>query len=118
MIGSFSESLESMSEEEVAQAAMVVLKSMFSFGMNNIVPDPIGCKHSCWKSDKYAGGSWSHFAMKSDYLPYCQELDHSPEPILYAGEAANAEFRGTVHGAYLSGVDQAEKILKNQSLSL
>jgi polyamine oxidase len=33
------------------------------------------------------------------------------ERLMFAGEATNPEFFGTVHGAYLSGVREAERIL-------
>ena len=35
--------------------------------------------------------------------------------ILFAGEATHAHYFGTVHGAYLSGVREAKRILKQSS---
>lgn len=99
-----------MQEEDIANAAMKVLRSMFAKDCG-FIPDPIACKHSSWKSDKFAGGSWSHYAFRATQ-PFFVEEDDQEEPLYYAGEAASTEFRGTVHGAYLSGTAAATHIIE------
>jgi len=34
------------------------------------------------------------------------------DTILFAGEATNRDYQGTVHGAYLSGLREAKRILE------
>lgn len=115
-----------MSDVEIAKAATAVLRKMF--GSDNIetengeltVPDPIGCKHSSWRTDRFATGSWTHFPYSNDATEEPLESDLQEamrEPILYASEATSVDFRGTVHGAYLAGAAQAEEVLKRIRLT-
>lgn len=130
MIGPYAERLEQLSDAEVAKVATTVLRSMF--GSDNIesengeveVPEPIGCIHSSWKSDRFARGSWTHFPYQAANNGWNgagfaanQDADQCREPIFYAGEATSIDFRGTVHGAYLSGIEQAQEVMKVISMN-
>jgi monoamine oxidase len=101
-----------MLDNEIADLAMKTLRIIFE-KENPSIPYPIGCMHSSWKKDKFAGGSWSCFPCNRR-LQSKSETDMEDEPLCYAGEAAYGNFRGTVHGAYLSGVSEANRILQRQ----
>lgn len=175
-----------MSDQEIADLATNVLRKMFSSPdvctNSQGVPNPIGCKHSAWKSDRFAAGSWCFFPMNPNLDPKAPPTSHhlhalktlekkkvdsssdsdtsSDEEeddddevedddesddessddsssssssssdgdthveidiqngkgseitrLFYASEAISDNFRGTAHGAYLSGVEQAERII-------
>jgi len=74
-------------------------------------PNPTGSLVTRWAQDPYARGSYSFVAVGSSP----DDMDALAEPVgerlLFAGEATNPEFFATVHGAYLSGVREAERIL-------
>ncbi|MDV3135784.1 MULTISPECIES: flavin monoamine oxidase family protein [Mycobacterium] len=74
-------------------------------------PAPTGSLVTRWAADPYARGSYSFVAVGSS--PDDMEALAAPanDRLAFAGEATNAEFFGTVHGAYLSGVREAERIL-------
>jgi len=74
-------------------------------------PNPTGSLVTRWAEDPYARGSYSFIAVGSS--PDDMETLGEPvgERLLFAGEATNPEFFATVHGAYLSGVREAERIL-------
>ncbi|WP_422745766.1 flavin monoamine oxidase family protein [Mycobacterium sp. WMMD1722] len=76
-------------------------------------PRPTGSLVTRWGEDRYARGSYSFIAVGSGP----DDMDVLAEPVgdrlLFAGEATNAEYFGTVHGAYLSGVREAERILRS-----
>ncbi len=40
-----------------------------------------------------------------------ETIDHCMPVILFAGEACHQQYFSTAHGAFLSGIEQAEKIL-------
>ncbi|MBO0679722.1 FAD-dependent oxidoreductase [Mycolicibacterium sp. S2-37] len=74
-------------------------------------PQPTGSLVTRWGSDPYARGSYSFLAVGSSP----DDMDALGEPLgeglLFAGEATNPEYFGTVHGAYLSGLREAERIV-------
>lgn len=74
-------------------------------------PQPTGAIVTRWGTDPYSLGSYSFIAVGAS--PDDMKVLGEPvgERLLFAGEATNPEFFGTVHGAYLSGIREAERIL-------
>ena len=74
-------------------------------------PNPTGSLVTRWAEDPFARGSYSFIAVGSS--PGDMEALGEPvgDRLLFAGEATNPEYFATVHGAYLSGVREAERIL-------
>jgi polyamine oxidase len=74
-------------------------------------PDPVGALVTRWAADPYARGSYSHVAVGSAPEDLRALAEPVSERLLFAGEATHDEFAATVHGAYLSGLREAERIL-------
>lgn len=74
-------------------------------------PEPSAAVVTRWAADPYARGSYSFLAVGSS--PDDQHVLAEPvgEVLAFAGEATHPEFFATVHGAYLSGIREAERIL-------
>lgn len=74
-------------------------------------PDPVGMVVTRWAADPYARGSYSFVAVGSSP----DDQDTLAEPVggrlAFAGEATHPEYFATVHGAYLSGLREADRIL-------
>ncbi len=74
-------------------------------------PNPTGSLVTRWAADPFARGSYSFIAVGSSP----DDMDTLAEPVgerlLFAGEATDPEFFATVHGAYLSGMREADRIL-------
>jgi monoamine oxidase len=69
------------------------------------------CYGTQWKRDPYFYGAFSYVpvsAYASDYDVIAENID---KKLFFAGEHTNRQYRGTVHGAYLSGIRAAEKII-------
>jgi len=114
--GDFALTVETMTELEVATAATSVLREIFG----STVPDPIGCVRSAWFSDPFSRGSYScspevaSNRMRNDIF-----LTESGAPFIYfAGEATYRNHQGTAHGAYISGVREAQKVLKSFGINM
>ncbi len=65
-----------------------------------------------WGADQYARGSYSFIAVGSSP----DDMHALGEPVgdrlMFAGEATNPpEWFGTVHGAYMSGLREADRVL-------
>ena len=75
------------------------------------VPTPIKTAITRWANDPFAFGSYSFpctGSPRSDITALAASVNQS---LYFAGEATNADYPGTVHGAYLSGVREAKNII-------
>ncbi len=105
----------------MAALAVKVLRSMFG---ESTVPDAVGCRHSAWNSEQFSMGSYSHQKRvavgeqrASKVQSMASEVSSSSvkkcvdDVIFYSGEACHEVYVGTVHGAFLTGIREAGKIL-------
>jgi monoamine oxidase len=63
-----------------------------------------------WHQDPYTLGSYSFNAVgmaQDARAKLAAPINHK---LYFAGEATDSDYYGTVHGAYLSGLDTAKKI--------
>ncbi|WP_137144477.1 FAD-dependent oxidoreductase [Mycolicibacterium sp. CR10] len=93
---------EAQSDEETVAQVLATLRA----------PQPVGMLVTRWAADPFARGSYSFLAVGSS--PDDQRALAEPvgERLGFAGEATHGEFSATVHGAYLSGLREAERILE------
>merc|ERR1711865_909235 len=123
------DAVEAMSDEEVMADVESVLQRVFK----GEYEPPVTYHVTRWKSDPYSRGAYSFVktgAAKSDYGVLSKPLTGDPEAdedyavrggmkgtaiktrLYFAGEATSMSDSYTVHGAYMSGQKQAEKIAK------
>jgi polyamine oxidase len=74
-------------------------------------PEPTGALVTHWAADPYARGSYSHVAVGSGPEDLRILAQPASERVLFAGEATHEKYYATVHGAYLSGQREADRIL-------
>ncbi|MBX7433593.1 FAD-dependent oxidoreductase [Mycobacterium sp. Y57] len=74
-------------------------------------PAPTGWRVTRWAADPYARGSYSFLAVGSSPADQRALAEPASERLAFAGEATHREFFATVHGAYLSGLREADRIL-------
>lgn len=106
----FARSMEALHDAEVVAEAMSVVRKIFG----TKAPDPKQFKVVRWGQDPFALGSYSF--LPAGATP--ADLDALAEPcgrILFAGEATHRDHQASVHGAYLSGVREAERLLNQAS---
>jgi len=113
-VGQFAQDLESMSDADLAAHATKLLRGIFG---DMEVPDAVGCAHSAWLGEKFSAGSYSCPGLvtpsKSVKATNSTEfVTESGHPLMYfAGEATHRMHQGTAHGAYISGIREATKLL-------
>ncbi|MCY9783182.1 FAD-dependent oxidoreductase [Nocardiopsis sp. EMB25] len=98
--------LARMEEGDVVEHAMASLRSMF-----RKAPDPVDHYLTHWMEDPFARGAFSYTAVGSgdgDREALAEPVD---ERLFFAGEATEIEHTATVHGALLSGLRAADRIL-------
>lgn len=99
--------LETFPDAEIVARAMRVLQTMFGTD----IPDPVAYSLTRWASDPWAGGSYSYLppgATRADREALAEPVDGR---LFFAGEATSNYHPATVHGAFVSGIRTAEKLL-------
>jgi monoamine oxidase len=113
----FALAIEDMTDLQIANSATAVLRRVFT---EAVVPEPIGCRHSNWRSDEYARGSYCcappvGSLSASITKDWC--TDSGVKGIHFAGEGCHLNHLGTAHGAYISGIREATIILEGLGLN-
>ena len=105
--GTFGVQLEKLSDAEIVASAMRTLRGMFGAS----IPDPTNTLITRWNSDPFARGAYSYIPVGASGEDYDALAEPVGGRLFFAGEATSREYPGTVHGAYLSGLREAERIL-------
>lgn len=103
--GSFGKQLESMTDEEIVQSVMTVLRKMYG----GSIPEPEVALITRWASDPFSLGSYSHIPVGSSPKDMAELAKPVGGRLFFAGEHTS-EYYATVHGAYLSGLRAAAEI--------
>lgn len=101
--------LEQLTDEDLVQQAVEVLRQLFGAH----VPHPVDWCVTHWAKEPFSQGSYSYIPVDAsghDYEIMAEPID---DLIFFAGEATHAKYPATVHGAYLSGIREAERIIKS-----
>nr|CAD7427041.1 unnamed protein product [Timema monikensis] len=117
--GRGAEVMEDLSEEEVGQHCTQLLKR---FTQRSNIPLPSQIIRSRWRSNQFIRGGYSNTTSACDVSTsgpsslaepvFCHQIGGKKHPaILLAGEAAHSNHFSTTHGAYESGVSQAQLLL-------
>ncbi len=103
----FGRQIEGWTDAQIVGSGMGTLRHIF--GAN--IPDPLDYQITRWASDPFAGGSYSFNAFGSTPAMRDTLAAAINRTLFWAGEATSRAYPGTVHGAYLSGVAAAERLL-------
>ncbi|KAJ4845240.1 Lysine-specific histone demethylase 1 2 [Turnera subulata] len=76
------------------------------------VPDPIQTICTRWGSDPFSYGSYSHVSVQSSGSDYDILAESVGSRLFFAGEATTRQYPATMHGAFLSGLREASRILR------
>lgn len=104
--GDYAEATEQMSDQDIIQEIMNHLKAIYG----NSIPNPKNMLRTKWKSNPMSYGSYSFAAngtRSTDFITLANKVNNK---LFFAGEHTSRNYRGTVHGAYLSGIRAAEEI--------
>lgn len=118
--------IESTSPQEVGEQCLEAIKKCTTL---ESLPPIVNVERTQWGTNPWTRGSYSFVSKAgsgSDFdtlaspLP-CESAGSKEAPalqLMFAGEATHRYFYGTVHGAYLTGVREAERLLKHLSDSI
>lgn len=104
--GDFGRSLENWSDQQIVDAGMARLRSLFGAQ----IPDPTDFQITRWGSDAHTWGSYSFIPVDADPAMRDDLAGAIDDRVFFAGEATNRQYPSTVHGAYLSGLNAASRV--------
>jgi monoamine oxidase len=105
--GDTAKALEKKSDAVVKAEIMTKLRGYFGVE----VPEPIGFLMTRWSEDLYTQGSYSYIPVGASGKDYDVIGEPLADKVFFAGEATHKHFPGTTHGAYLSGIREAERFI-------
>ncbi|MBL7827958.1 MAG: FAD-dependent oxidoreductase [Saprospiraceae bacterium] len=101
---------ELMSDTQVIDQIMAHLRDMYG----NNIPNPTAMLRTKWASNENTFGAYSFTAVGTEMRHFedlAQEVDNK---LFFAGEHTEVDYFSTAHGAYLSGLREADKIVDLQ----
>lgn len=103
-VGDTAKQFSKLPDADVCKSAMEAIRKWYPEA-----PDFSNFKRSNWNADPYSMGAWS-FIKAGSTLDDCEayrESDSTGSKVFFAGEGTIADMIGTVHGAYISGINAA-----------
>ncbi len=105
--GDYATATESMSDNDVINEVMLHLKTIYG----NNIPNPTNMLRTKWGQNINAYGAYSYATNGTTSADFDTLAKAVNNKLFFAGEHTNREYRGTVHGAYLSGIREADRII-------
>ena len=105
--GDYATVTETMTDAEINSEVMAQLKSIYG----NSIANPTTMLRTKWGQNINTFGAYSfatNGTTSADFDIMATEINNK---LFFAGEHTERDYRGTVHGAYLSGIREADKII-------
>jgi monoamine oxidase len=102
---------EQLDLSTISAASMASFRKIFG----SSVPEPEAVMQTRWSSDPYSYGSYSYISVGAKTEYYDTLARPINNRVFFAGEATHRRYPGTVHGAYLSGIREANLVVKSLS---
>ena len=107
-LGDYGLTAEAHNDSQITQEIMAMLYNIYGDEINK--PDALLV--SRWTQDPYSRCSYSFAQVGTKPSHFSQFEEAIAERLLFAGEHTSVDYRGTVHGAYLSGQRAANAIIQ------
>ncbi|POS02705.1 monoamine oxidase [Flavobacterium croceum DSM 17960] len=98
---------ESMSDAQIIDEIMLHLKDIYG----NTIPNPTHLLRTKWQTNENSLGSYSYTAVSTEMHHFDDLAEEINDKVFFAGEHTEVDYFSTVHGAYLSGIREANKII-------
>lgn len=105
--GDYATVTETMSDTQIISEVMAQLKTIYG----NSIPNPTNMLRTKWGQNINTFGAYSfatNGTTSADFDTMAIEINNK---LFFAGEHTERDYRASVHGAYLSGIREADKII-------
>ena len=98
---------ETMTDAQIINEIMSHLKDVYG----NSIPNPTNMLRTKWQTNENAFGSYSYTAVGTEMRHFDDLAEEINDKVFFGGEHTNVDYFSTAHGAYLSGIREADKII-------
>ena len=105
--GDYATVTETMTDDQINSEVMAQLKTIYG----NSIPNPTTMLRTKWGQNINTFGAYSfatNGTTSADFDTMATEINNK---LFFAGEHTERDYRASVHGAYLSGIREADKII-------
>ena len=104
--GDFGRGLAEADPDEIAERVLAMAREMAG-----ALPDPTDARVSNWTADPFAMGSYSFIPVGGKRTHQRKLAAPVDQRVLFAGEATDHRYFGSVHAAVLSGLREAKRLI-------
>lgn len=98
---------ETMTDAQITNEIMVHLKDIYG----NNIPNPTNLLRTKWQTNENSFGAYSYTAVGTEMRHFDDLAEEVNDKLFFAGEHTEIDYFSTAHGAYLSGIREADKII-------
>jgi monoamine oxidase len=98
---------ETMTDAQIIDEIMIHLKDIYG----NSIPNPTNMLRTKWQTNENSFGAYSYTAVGTEMQHFNDLANEVNNKLFFAGEHTNIDYFSTAHGAYLSGIREADKII-------
>ena len=98
---------ETMTDAQVTSEIMAHLRDMYGTS----IPAPAHLLRTRWSTNENSFGAYSYTAVGTEMRHFEDLAEEIDNKLFFGGEHTEVDYFSTVHGAYLSGIREADKII-------
>lgn len=98
---------EAMSDSQIINEIMSHLKDIYG----NSIPNPTNLVRTKWQTNENSFGAYSFTQVGTEMRHFDDLAEEVNDRLFFAGEHTHIDYFSTAHGAYLSGIREADKII-------
>lgn len=98
---------ETMTDAQIIDEIMLHLKDIYG----NSIPNPTNLVRTKWQTNENSFGAYSFTQVETELKHFDDLAEEINDRLFFAGEHTEADYFSTAHGAYLSGIREADKII-------
>jgi monoamine oxidase len=98
---------ETMTDAQIITEIMAHLKDIYG----NNIPNPTNMLRTKWQTNDNAFGAYSYTAVGTEMRHFDDLAEEVNDKLFFGGEHTEIDYFSTAHGAYLSGIREADKII-------
>lgn len=98
---------ETMTDAQIINEIMGHLKDIYGTG----IPNPKALLRTKWQTNENSFGAYSYTAVSTEMRHFDDLAQEINDKLFFAGEHTESDYFSTAHGAYLSGIREADKLI-------
>jgi monoamine oxidase len=98
---------ETMTDTQIIDEIMIHLRDIYG----NSIPNPTNILRTKWNTNENSFGAYSYTAVGTEMIHFDDLAEEINDKLFFGGEHTEADYFSTAHGAYLSGIREADKII-------